>query len=223
MSTSSVNAPAGSRIQAGGRALNGHGQKRIRDIVREICGIGLGNQWTPPGMFTACMAIAACTYTTYSSPDTYYEPGSFGLFGIIISVGLTRKKKNKNAGSWELLWRPSGSKRHAGNLGEDPEAACAPNGARDPKNDWSLGLDPFKRFTGNAVGGLTQRVWRSLDPEGLATRSPRGPRECTLAEGSLCCAQRPLARSLNDLQEGTVLIRRARGRVATPFQLFDVA
>lgn len=93
VSTSSVNAPAGSRIQAGGRALNGHGQKRIRDIVREICGIGLGNQWTPPGMFTACMAIAACTYTTYSSPDTYYEPGSFGLFGIIISVGLTRKKK----------------------------------------------------------------------------------------------------------------------------------
>ncbi|KAK3325046.1 hypothetical protein B0H66DRAFT_472452 [Apodospora peruviana] len=28
-------------------------------LVREICGIGLGNTWTPPGMFTACMAIEA--------------------------------------------------------------------------------------------------------------------------------------------------------------------
>ncbi|KAK4130371.1 hypothetical protein BT67DRAFT_391309 [Trichocladium antarcticum] len=34
-------------------------QKCIRDRVREICGIGLGNLWSPPGMFTACMAIAA--------------------------------------------------------------------------------------------------------------------------------------------------------------------
>ncbi|KAL2019024.1 hypothetical protein VTK56DRAFT_10189 [Thermocarpiscus australiensis] len=34
-------------------------QERIRVNVRKICGIGLGNQWTPPGMFTACMAIAA--------------------------------------------------------------------------------------------------------------------------------------------------------------------
>ncbi|GAB1313774.1 Transcription factor domain-containing protein [Madurella fahalii] len=31
----------------------------IRSSVREICGIGLGNQWTPPSMFTACMAISA--------------------------------------------------------------------------------------------------------------------------------------------------------------------
>lgn len=35
-------------------------QERICELVRQICGIGLGNQWTPPGMFTACMAIAAC-------------------------------------------------------------------------------------------------------------------------------------------------------------------
>ncbi|KAK4444626.1 hypothetical protein QBC34DRAFT_182707 [Podospora aff. communis PSN243] len=31
----------------------------IQSLVRRICGIGLGNQWTPPSMFTACMAIAA--------------------------------------------------------------------------------------------------------------------------------------------------------------------
>ncbi|KAK0614565.1 hypothetical protein B0T14DRAFT_438032, partial [Immersiella caudata] len=31
----------------------------IQALVRRICGIGLGNQWTPPSMFTACMAIAA--------------------------------------------------------------------------------------------------------------------------------------------------------------------
>ncbi|KAL1839553.1 hypothetical protein VTJ49DRAFT_1416 [Mycothermus thermophilus] len=34
-------------------------EESIRDTVREICGIGRGNQWTPPGMFTACMAISA--------------------------------------------------------------------------------------------------------------------------------------------------------------------
>ncbi|KAK0609548.1 hypothetical protein B0T17DRAFT_594057 [Bombardia bombarda] len=32
---------------------------RVQSIVRTLCGIGLGNQWTPPGMFTACMAISA--------------------------------------------------------------------------------------------------------------------------------------------------------------------
>ncbi|KJR89525.1 ARCA-like protein [Sporothrix schenckii 1099-18] len=32
---------------------------RVCALVREVCGIGLGNQWTPPGMFTACMAITA--------------------------------------------------------------------------------------------------------------------------------------------------------------------
>ncbi|KAJ9143888.1 Arca-like protein [Pleurostoma richardsiae] len=33
--------------------------ERIQNLVRRVCGIGLGNQWTPPSMFTACMAIAA--------------------------------------------------------------------------------------------------------------------------------------------------------------------
>lgn len=31
---------------------------RIEDLVRELCGIGACNQWTPPSMFTACMGIA---------------------------------------------------------------------------------------------------------------------------------------------------------------------
>ncbi|KAF3771109.1 hypothetical protein M406DRAFT_354693 [Cryphonectria parasitica EP155] len=33
--------------------------ERIKNLVRRMCGIGLCNQWTPPSMFTACMAIAA--------------------------------------------------------------------------------------------------------------------------------------------------------------------
>ncbi|KAI2468008.1 hypothetical protein F4781DRAFT_286537 [Annulohypoxylon bovei var. microspora] len=31
---------------------------RIENLVRELCGIGVCNQWTPPSMFTACMGIA---------------------------------------------------------------------------------------------------------------------------------------------------------------------
>lgn len=31
---------------------------RIEILVRELCGIGVCNQWTPPAMFTACMGIA---------------------------------------------------------------------------------------------------------------------------------------------------------------------
>ncbi|KAL2148430.1 hypothetical protein VTH82DRAFT_2350 [Thermothelomyces myriococcoides] len=34
-------------------------EESIREIVREICGIGRGNSFTPPGLFTSCMAIAA--------------------------------------------------------------------------------------------------------------------------------------------------------------------
>ncbi|KAJ2891024.1 hypothetical protein MKZ38_001003, partial [Zalerion maritima] len=34
-------------------------KQEIMRLVRRICGIGLCNQWTPPAMFTACMAIAA--------------------------------------------------------------------------------------------------------------------------------------------------------------------
>ncbi|PVH69507.1 hypothetical protein DL98DRAFT_171269 [Cadophora sp. DSE1049] len=32
----------------------------IKDNLRELCGIGLHNRSTPPGMFTACMGIALC-------------------------------------------------------------------------------------------------------------------------------------------------------------------
>ncbi|KAI1500315.1 hypothetical protein F5X99DRAFT_241121 [Biscogniauxia marginata] len=31
---------------------------RIELLVRDLCGIGICNQWTPPSMFTACMGIA---------------------------------------------------------------------------------------------------------------------------------------------------------------------
>ncbi|CAK7265188.1 hypothetical protein SEPCBS57363_001453 [Sporothrix epigloea] len=32
---------------------------RVCELVRQTCGIGLSNQWSPPGLFTACMAITA--------------------------------------------------------------------------------------------------------------------------------------------------------------------
>lgn len=35
-------------------------QNHVQALVREICGIGLGNKSIAPSMFTACMAIAAC-------------------------------------------------------------------------------------------------------------------------------------------------------------------
>jgi len=34
-------------------------EENIRDTVREICGIGRGNSFTPPGIFTSCMAVSA--------------------------------------------------------------------------------------------------------------------------------------------------------------------
>lgn len=47
------------RIGVQRKAAEGLMTERIQDLVRRVCGIGLGNQWTPPSMFTACMAIAA--------------------------------------------------------------------------------------------------------------------------------------------------------------------
>jgi hypothetical protein len=35
-------------------------QEQIKSNLRELCGIGLYNRWTPPGMFTASMGIAIC-------------------------------------------------------------------------------------------------------------------------------------------------------------------
>ncbi|KAK3370658.1 hypothetical protein B0H63DRAFT_403383 [Podospora didyma] len=34
-------------------------QDCILPLVRQVCGIGLSNEWTPPSMFTACMVIEA--------------------------------------------------------------------------------------------------------------------------------------------------------------------
>lgn len=35
-------------------------EKHIKQNLRELCGIGLYNRWTPPGIFTASMGIAIC-------------------------------------------------------------------------------------------------------------------------------------------------------------------
>lgn len=35
-------------------------QEAIKLNLRSLCGIGLYNRWTPPGMFTASMGIAIC-------------------------------------------------------------------------------------------------------------------------------------------------------------------
>ncbi|KAI1822147.1 hypothetical protein F4861DRAFT_532414 [Xylaria intraflava] len=32
--------------------------ERIEALMRELCGLGISNQWTPPAMFTACIGIA---------------------------------------------------------------------------------------------------------------------------------------------------------------------
>ncbi|KAI0505999.1 hypothetical protein F5B22DRAFT_625799 [Xylaria bambusicola] len=32
--------------------------RRIETLMRELCGLGISNQWTPPAMFTACIGIA---------------------------------------------------------------------------------------------------------------------------------------------------------------------
>lgn len=53
-------------------------QERVQVLVRKVCGIGLSNEWTPPAMFTACMAITACKSKTRSlGPlSTSYTPGT---------------------------------------------------------------------------------------------------------------------------------------------------
>ncbi|RDW73068.1 hypothetical protein BP6252_06975 [Coleophoma cylindrospora] len=35
-------------------------EDEIKDCLRDLCGIGLYNRWTPPGMFTASMGISLC-------------------------------------------------------------------------------------------------------------------------------------------------------------------
>lgn len=39
------------------RAADASLSERARNLVRNLCGIGVGNQWCPPAMFTACMGI----------------------------------------------------------------------------------------------------------------------------------------------------------------------
>jgi len=37
-------------------------KEQIKSDLRELCGIGLYNRWTPPGIFTASMGIAICKF-----------------------------------------------------------------------------------------------------------------------------------------------------------------
>ena len=42
-------------------------QQRIQSLVRRLIGIGLGNQFSPPGMFLNCQAIALCELCLFRS------------------------------------------------------------------------------------------------------------------------------------------------------------
>ncbi|KAI0018662.1 hypothetical protein F4780DRAFT_508422 [Xylariomycetidae sp. FL0641] len=49
--------PSIPRVGATRRAATRRMAQRIETLVRELCGIGISNQWSPPAMFTACMGI----------------------------------------------------------------------------------------------------------------------------------------------------------------------
>lgn len=51
--------PTHPRTGAQRRAADANLSALARTLVRNLCGIGIGNQWCPPAMFTACMGIAA--------------------------------------------------------------------------------------------------------------------------------------------------------------------
>ncbi|KAL2761030.1 hypothetical protein ACRALDRAFT_1025989, partial [Sodiomyces alcalophilus JCM 7366] len=51
--------PSHPRTGARRRAADASLSERACNLVRNLCGIGVGNQWCPPAMFTACMGITA--------------------------------------------------------------------------------------------------------------------------------------------------------------------
>ncbi|KAH7030700.1 uncharacterized protein B0I36DRAFT_243895 [Microdochium trichocladiopsis] len=67
------------------RAAMVRAQERIEHLVRELCGIGLCNQWSPPAMFTACMGIAMFG-------DEFSEPADQDAL-----IGLLRKTEDDHA------------------------------------------------------------------------------------------------------------------------------
>ncbi|KAI8624955.1 hypothetical protein F5Y19DRAFT_278167 [Xylariaceae sp. FL1651] len=50
--------PSIPRVGTNRRAAMRRMTQRIEVLMRELCGIGISNQWTPPAMFTACIGIA---------------------------------------------------------------------------------------------------------------------------------------------------------------------
>ncbi|KXJ95042.1 hypothetical protein Micbo1qcDRAFT_171474 [Microdochium bolleyi] len=67
------------------RAAMVRAHNRIETLVRELCGIGLCNQWSPPAMFTACMGIAMFG-------DEFSEPADQDAL-----IGLLRKTEDDHA------------------------------------------------------------------------------------------------------------------------------
>lgn len=49
-------------------------QIQVESSLKSVCGIALSNRWTPPGMFTAAMAIAICESASQLRPKTMYSP-----------------------------------------------------------------------------------------------------------------------------------------------------
>ncbi|KAI0873771.1 hypothetical protein GGS24DRAFT_376748 [Hypoxylon argillaceum] len=50
--------PSIPRVGTNRRAAMMKMTQRIEALMRELCGLGISNQWTPPAMFTACIGIA---------------------------------------------------------------------------------------------------------------------------------------------------------------------
>ncbi|KAI0907903.1 hypothetical protein F4823DRAFT_640740 [Ustulina deusta] len=50
--------PSIPRVGTNRRAAMRKMTQRIETLMRELCGLGISNQWTPPAMFTACIGIA---------------------------------------------------------------------------------------------------------------------------------------------------------------------
>ncbi|GAW13068.1 hypothetical protein ANO14919_024460 [Xylariales sp. No.14919] len=50
--------PSIPRVGTNRRAAMQKMTQRIEVLMRELCGLGISNQWTPPAMFTACIGIA---------------------------------------------------------------------------------------------------------------------------------------------------------------------
>ncbi|KAI1814410.1 hypothetical protein GGS20DRAFT_548495 [Poronia punctata] len=46
------------RVGTNRRAAMQRTTERIEALMRDLCGLGISNQWTPPAMFTACIGIA---------------------------------------------------------------------------------------------------------------------------------------------------------------------